>query len=566
MTTSLRLLLIEDSEDDAALVVRELSRGGYNVTATRVDTADALIAALEQDRWDIAIADYTMPRFSGTDALALLREYNRDIPFLFVSGTIGEDAAVAAMRSGAHDYLMKGQLKRLVPAVERELREVGVRRARKTAEERLTHLAYHDPLTDLPNRLSLHDRLEQAVLTSHRTGDPLALIVLDLDGFKTINDSLGHDAGDRALQQVAARIRTTLREVDTVARLGGDEFALMLPRTDGHGAERAVRKVLDALQQPLVIDGRPLVVGGSFGIAWLPEHGPTGDALLQQADIAMYVAKSAELGFAVYAADRDRQAHDRLTAITELRDGIEQDQFVCEYQPILDLHSGAVLAIEALARWRHPRLGWLPPSEFIDLAEQTGLIEPLTMGLLDRALADWAAPDARVGVPIAVNLSPRSLRDLDLPDRIASILRLRGADPSTLILEITENFVMADPERSAACLARLHDTGVRLAVDDFGTGYSSLNYLRQLPVDLLKIDRSFVSGPATGDAAIVQSAIDLGHHLGLIVIAEGVESAVIQERLRILGCDGAQGMFIAPPAAAVDIRRWVLRQRTVDGL
>src|SRR5712692_3763449 len=227
MTTSLRVLLIEDFEDDAALVIRELSRAGYDVTATRVDTADALIAALEQDRWDIAIADYTMPRFSGIDALALLREYNADIPFLFVSGTIGEDAAVAAMRSGAHDYIMKGQLKRLVPAVERELREVGVRRARKTAEERLTHLAYHDPLTDLPNRLLLHDRLEQAVLAAHRTGDPFALIVLDLDGFKTINDSLGHDAGDRALQQVAARIRATLREVDTVARLGGDEFALI---------------------------------------------------------------------------------------------------------------------------------------------------------------------------------------------------------------------------------------------------------------------------------------------------------------------------------------------------
>ena len=562
MKPALRVLLVEDSEDDAALVVRELSQGGYDVTSTRVDTADGLVAALEDHQWDLAIADFSMPRFSGTAALALLRKHNAHIPFIFVSGTIGEDTAVAAMRSGAHDYIRKGQLKRLVPAIERELLEVGVRRARKLAEEQLEYLAYHDPLTELPNRRLLQQRLEQAVLAAQQTGEPVSLIVLDLDGFKAINDSLGHYAGDQVLKQVGIRLRATFRERDSVARLGGDEFAMVLPRTNGAAAERAVRKVLRSLDQPVMLDGQALVVAGSFGIAWYPEHGPTAEALLQQADIAMYVAKSADLRFASYSAERDRPAQGRLALITELRDGIKADQFSCEYQPIIDLRTGAVIAVEALARWQHPRLGPLLPSEFIDLAEQTGLIEPLTMVLLDKALAEWAAPGSTLGIPVAVNLSPRCLRDAHLPERIAECLRVHGAEATALELEITENVVMADPAGSARCLAVLRDMGVRLAIDDFGTGYSSLSYLRHLPVHMLKIDRSFVMDLATHDEVIVQSAIGLAHNLGLTVVAEGVESAAIHARLRALGCDSAQGWFIARPGPAAAIRAWVTQHST----
>lgn len=561
MTPTLRVLLIEDSEDDAALVLRELSRAGYAVTSERVDTAQALIAALEQGPWDFAIADYTMPGFSGTAALALLREYGADVPFIFVSGTIGEDAAVAAMKAGAQDYVMKGNLKRLVPAVERELREVTVRRSQRQAEARLAHLAYHDLLTDLPNRALLHDRLQQAILGAQRAHEPLAVSVLDLDGFKAINDSLGHEAGDRTLQQVAARLRAIVRKVDTVARLGGDEFALVLPRTDGEQAMRVARKVLDALKQPVLLGHRSVTVSGSFGIAWLPEHGSNSDALLQKADIAMYVAKSGGLGIVIYAPKRDRPAHRKLAVLTELRAGIERDQFVCEYQPIVSLHTPAVVGIEALARWRHPRRGLLPPCEFIHLAEQTGLIVPLTMLLLDKALAAWARPGSPLTIPVAVNLSVRTLREPDLPDRIDDILRLRGVPGSALVLEITENLMMADLLHGIACLSRLHDKGVTLAIDDFGTGYSSLSYLRQLPVDQLKIDRSFIAGLAQHDDAIVRSTIDLAHDLGLQVVAEGVESAAVLERLHELGCDAAQGNFIARPGPAPQIRRWVAQRR-----
>ncbi|MGH9314934.1 MAG: putative bifunctional diguanylate cyclase/phosphodiesterase [Vicinamibacterales bacterium] len=558
--TRLRLLLIEDSEDDTALLVRELARAGYDVTSERVDTPEGLTAALERQRWDIAIADYTMPRFSGTAALTLLRQHDAEMPFIFVSGTIGEDVAVGAMRTGAHDYIMKGSLKRLVPAVERELREAASRLSRKQAEARLVHLAYHDPLTDLPNRVLLHDRLEQAILAAEQAGAPLGLLILDLDGFKAINDSLGHQVGDRVLQELAARLRALLRDGDTVARLGGDEFAFVLPRTDSDGAALAAREILRALGRPFVLDGRPLELRGSIGITWFPEHGSDADVLLQKADIAMYVAKGGSLGYACYAPDRDRHAHRRLTLMTELRDGIASGQFSFDYQPIVSLQSGAVWSVEALARWDHPRQGRLPPGEFIELAEQTGLIEPLTLVLLDKALAEWSATDAGPSIPVAVNLSPRSLRDPGFPDQVADVLRRRQASPSAIVFEITENFVLSDTTRSMTCLSRLHEMGVKLAIDDFGIGYSSLSYLRRLPVDRLKIDRSFVSGLMSGDDAIVRSTIDLAHNLGLTVVAEGVESAEARDRLLELGCDAAQGNFIAKPGPAADIRRWVARQ------
>jgi diguanylate cyclase (GGDEF)-like protein len=556
--TTRRVVLIEDSEIDAKLVLRELTEAGYTIVSEQVDTEDALVEALERHGpWDIALADYTMPRFSGTAALAVLRDRHPEMPFIFVSGTIGEDIAVEAMRAGAHDYIMKGNLKRLVPAVERELREAAVRRSRRRAEERLVHLAYHDLLTDLPNRVLLHDRLQQAVLNSLRTHEPLAVMVLDLDGFKMINDAFGHRIGDSVLQQVATRLRELVRDVDTVARLGGDEFALVLPRTDGDQAVLIARKVLQAFAQPFVVGDSVVALSGSFGVAWMPEHGSNTDALLQKADDAMYVAKSGGFGISVYAPERDRQAHRTLAAMTELREGIERDEFLCEYQPIVSLHTDTVIGIEALARWRHPRRGLLLPSEFIDLSERTGLIEPLTLLLLEKALGEWTRPGFEWTFPVAVNLSVRSLRDPELPDRIADVLHLHDAPPSMLVLEITESVIMKDPLHCRTCLCRLHDKGVRLVIDDFGTGHSSLSYLQHLPVDELKIDRSFVMRLTDRDDVIVHSTIELAHKLGLKVVAEGVESAAVLERLRELGCDAAQGIFIARPGPAQQIRRWV---------
>jgi diguanylate cyclase (GGDEF)-like protein len=565
VTSTLRLLLIEDSPDDAALVVRELVRGGYDVECDCVDTPDALVASLKRQSWDITIADYTMPGFTGTAALTLVRQHDADLPFIFVSGTIGEDAAVAAMRTGAHDYIMKGSLKRLVPAVEREMRDAGVRRERRRVEQRLAHLAYHDPLTDLPNRTLLHDRLDQATRIANREGTSLALLLLDLNGFKEINDTLGHHAGDRVLQCIASRLRTTLREADTVARLGGDEFAVLLPLADLDGALLAAQKLLQEVEQPCVIDHKALSVRASLGIACFPEHGSTADTLLQKADVAMYSAKTDGVGISVYAPNRDRNTHRRLTLIAELRKGLDENQFFLEYQPILHLRTNLIIGVEALVRWKHPQHGRVLPGRFIHMAEQTGLINPLTTIVLETAIREWSQQPTSPPLTVSVNLSPRTLRDPMLPHRIAGMLAVFSAPHASLALEITENILMSDPSRSMDCLKRLHELGVRVVIDDFGTGYSSLSYLHRLPADELKIDRSFVAGLMGGqDEVIVRSTIDLAHNLGLTVVAEGVENAEVQARLLAMGCDAAQGTFISPPASASIIRER-MREQNLHG-
>jgi diguanylate cyclase (GGDEF)-like protein len=302
--TPLRVLIVEDSEADTELLRRELMRAGYDPACERVETADAMGAALDRQDWDIVISDYTMPRFNGLEALQLVQQRKLDIPFIIVSGTIGEDRAVAAMKAGAHDYIMKGNYARLLPAVERELREAQVRLEGRRAQERVQYLAYYDPLTDLPNRTLFTDRLQQAVLIGRRKKHCFALMFMDLDRFKDINDTLGHHAGDQVLQQAAACIKSCMRESDTVGRMGGDEFAILLPTVSRRsGATTMARKILAALIKPLQIGNRNLEIGASLGIALFPEHGNETDNLMRAADAAMYEAKHTQSGFKVYSPD-----------------------------------------------------------------------------------------------------------------------------------------------------------------------------------------------------------------------------------------------------------------------
>jgi diguanylate cyclase (GGDEF)-like protein len=391
---------------------------------------------------------------------------------------------------------------------------------------------------------------------------------MDLDRFKEVNDTLGHAAGDLLLVEVARRLEQALRASETVARLGGDEFAMVLPGTDGRGAEAAARRLLDAVERPFVVadQGIDLDVRGSIGIALYPSDGQTADELLRRADVAMYVAKRAGSGAIMYSAEQDEHSPTRLTLAGELRRALQGDSaesgFELHYQPQVVLASGALSGVEALARWRHAQRGWVPPEEFIALAERTGLIRPLTERVLEMALAQcrwWR--ESGLEVPVAVNLSMRDLQVPTLPETIRELLA-RHAVPSRLLrLEVTESVLMADPARALATLARLRALGLEVAIDDFGTGYSSLAYLADLPADTLKIDRTFVQELAARPrhAAIVRSTVELAHDLGLRVIAEGVEDAQTWGALAALGCDEAQGYLTGPPMAPGELAAW-LRQ------
>ena len=432
---------------------------------------------------------------------------------------------------------------------------------RKEAADR-RHEALHDSLTGLPNRTLFAHRLGQQA-ESYRTGGQgrAGVMLIDLDRFKEVNDTLGHHNGDILLQQVAQRLGTALRGCDTVARLGGDEFAILLPQQDGEDrVMRAAQRIVDVLQQPFELEGLSVDVGASIGVAMFPEHGTDPTVLLQRADVAMYEAKGADRRVVLYSPERDQNSPARLTLATELRHAIAEDQLEVFYQPKARVGDSAITGVEALVRWRHPERGLLNPVDFIGVSEQTGLITPLTMFVLRTALrqcAEWSAAGHEIGV--AVNLAVRSLLDSELHNQIASLLAETGVAAHRLTLEITESSVMVDPPRTIASLRRLATAGIRLSVDDFGTGYSSLAYLRHLPVHEVKIDRSFIFRIASDptDAAIVRSIIDLSHTLGLETVAEGVEDRVAWDRLRQMGCDEVQGYFLSRPLSAANLGEWL---------
>jgi len=559
MGTPLRVLIIDDSDDDAQLLVRQLRSGGYEPEYERVDSAANLVAALAGHEWDIVFGDYTMPNFSGTRALALVRERGLEMPFIFLSGTIGEEIAVRAMKAGAQDYIMKGNLKRLLPAVERELREALIRHERRRAEERLTYLAHHDVLTGLPNRALFLDRLGQALHDAHRTGRHVGVAFLDLDRFKHINDSLGHGTGDQLLKVVAARLAATVRRGDTVARHSGDEFTLILADVaHADDAARVAQKILDHLAKPFEAAGRELFVSASLGIALYPGDARDAETLLRNADLAMYRAK--EVGrnnYQFYTAEMTARAIDNLSLENALRHALGRNELLLHYQPVVETGTGRVVSVEALARWRHPQRGLIPPDQFIPLAEETGLIAPIGAWTMRTACVQCCAWE-RSGCPalrMAVNLSARHFQEQDLAGAVLQMLHDTGLPPQRLDLEITESVLIQDADAAQAVLGALRDAGIRLTLDDFGTGYSSLSYLKRFPVDTIKIDRSFVCDiPADpDDAAIATAIIAMAHRLGIQVIAEGVETPEQYEFLRAEGCDFMQGYLFSPPEPAEEL-------------
>jgi diguanylate cyclase (GGDEF)-like protein/PAS domain S-box-containing protein len=432
---------------------------------------------------------------------------------------------------------------------------------RKQAEATIQHMAFYDTLTKLPNRNKLYDCLLNAIRTDSGQGKPMAVLLMDLDHFKEINDTLGHQRGDLLLKEVGVRLKSVLFEPDVVARLGGDEFAILLPKlASPDDINLVIQKIITAVGAPFMIESLPIAVEASIGVALYPDHGENPDSLMQRADVAMYRAKESGSGYLIYDAKHDQHSPRRLSLIGELREAIEKDHLFLHYQPKISLKTKRVIGVEALVRWQHPEYGFVPPDQFILPAEQTGLIHPLTRWVLKTALRQCQAwRQAGLNLPVSVNLSARNLHDPQFPDHLAELLKTTGALPEQLELEITESAIMADPQRALEVTTHLRTMGLRFALDDFGIGYSSLAYLKKLPVDSIKIDKSFVIDMARDedDVLIVLSTINLAHNLGLKVVAEGVETEKILDQLSAFGCDEAQGYYMSKPLPVDDLNRWL---------
>jgi diguanylate cyclase (GGDEF)-like protein len=476
------------------------------------------------------------------------------LPYAPIAASIERQNGKIQIMLAAGLLLLWGTLLTVVSLASQRLR----RQAAEKEEQALS-----DGLTGLPNRTMFTDLVQSTLSGAGRRKHAGAVMLMDLDRFKDVNDTLGHHNGDLLLQRIASRLDSVLRNTATVARLGGDEFAILL--TDAGDRQQVVpvvRRILKVLEEPVVVGGLALQVEASIGIAMFPEHGRTVDAVMRAADVAMYVTKEQRSGYEFYDEQRHEHRHDagRLALIGELRRAMDETELVLFYQPKVALRDGKVKGVEALARWHHPERGLLSPDEFIPLAERSNLLRPMTLYLIDTALRQansWRSKGFDISV--AVNLSMQNMLDLRLPNDLARLLTSWRLPAGSLELEITESTIMADHRRATTILSRLSKMGVRLSIDDFGTGYSSLAYLQELPVDVIKIDKSFVMEmhQDAGNATIVQSTVDLGHNLGLEVVAEGVETVESYNTLARLGCDYAQGYFLSKPLSPDKMSVWL---------
>jgi diguanylate cyclase (GGDEF)-like protein len=543
------VLLVEDNPGDARLVkefLAETSNAQFNLT--HVDRFGEAFRRLAETSFDVVLLDLSLPDAQGLGTVRRIHMEFPAVPIVVLSGMNDEALAVQAVQGGAQDYLVKGEgggsllMRSMRYAIER-----------KQSEERLAYLAQYDHLTGLANRALFRDRLNQALARAERNNQSMALMFLDLDHFKSINDTLGHDAGDQLLKEVAKRLKSCVRKTDTVARIGGDEFTVILEGIASNQDPIIVaQKIIDKLSTPFIAAGQEVFSGISVGITVYPDDGETARELLKYADRAMYRAK--DLGcnnYQFYAADLNLRATERLTFRNSLYHALDRDQFMLYYQPQVEVNTGKIVGVEALLRWQLPQFGVLRPDRFIGIAEETELIAPIGEWVLRTACAkcrEWLDK----GVPplnMSVNISARQFRRPDLASMIEEILHDTGLNPRRLELELTEGTLMENTDVSITTLTHLKEMGVRVSVDDFGTGYCSLSYLRRFALDSLKIAQPFIDDItlSSDDAAISLAVIALAHSLRLSVIAEGVETQAQLDILKKQGCDIAQGFLFSHP-------------------
>ncbi len=553
----LRLLLVEDSEDDARLLYSELRQTNSEVSYRRVDCAEEMRAALLEAEWDIVISDHSMPRFSSLEALDLLKECGKDIPFIIYSGDVSEHVEVAAMCSGAQDSIEKGNFARLLPAIEREIHGAAIRRAKEQADAHVHKLAFYDSLTGLPNRNLFCNHVNGKI--AQTTGRSATICLLDIDRFLRVNNCFGYKVGDALIRQIAERLQQCVPEDGMVARSGSDEFAVVL---DGAASEDEARLATDRIRQAFA---KPFTEGGlefylcvSIGIVTSPRDGNDVQELLINAETAMFRAKS--LGgnnYQFYAREMGVAAGAQLVLESGLRKAVARQELVLEYQPSLDAASGRLTGVEALVRWQHPEMGVLLPDDFIPLANESGLIMEIGNWVLRTACRQakrWH-DSGHPGLRLAVNISAVQFWQPGLVQSVAQVLAETGLEAQCLELEISESVLMRNVDATLMTLQALKSMHIRISVDDFGTGYSSLSYLRRFPIDILKIDRSFscevVRDPES--AAIVRAIGALARGLGLMTVAEGVETAEQFEFFRGQQCDRVQGFLFCEPRPVEEI-------------
>jgi diguanylate cyclase (GGDEF)-like protein len=563
MTSPLKILLVDDDDVDRMTIRRALQQSGLNFELSEaVDGAGAL-QACGVERFDCVFLDYRLPDSDGATIFrSMLEDHDSAAAVIFLTGEEDEELALRLMGSGAVDYLNKADISASV--LKRAVRYAS---ARQNFHTQLAELARTDVLTGLPNRSSLESVLTKAVAQAKRSGTLAAVALLDLDHFKNINDTMGHSAGDRLLKMTANRLTSVVRETDTVMRLGGDEFVVIAPNMQSaDGAAIHAQKLIDALRLPFPAEDQDLFVSTSVGIALAPIDGADSDTLLQSADLALYKAKADGRGkFHFYNEQMNDEAQEYRQIEAKLRQALSGNEFILHYQPKVDIDTGEIVGMESLIRWDQPDRGMIAPDDFIPVAEKCRLIVEIGEWVLYEACRqniEWQ----KAGMPplnCSVNLSPQQLKDSQLVETIDKVLDKTGFDPTCLEVEITESAILDNIEGITALLRLLRMRGISVSIDDFGTGYSSLTHLKQLPVDKLKIDRSFVSNimGMDGDAEITSATISLGHKFGLQVIAEGVEEKTQLDFLRAEGCDQAQGYYLSRPLPADGFAEWFHRNQ-----
>ena len=557
------LLLIEDNPGDVALISELLLSVRPN--EYRIESAMTLAEGLNQlknNYYDVVISDLSLPDSDGLQIIGRLQDVEDRAPIIVMTGNDNQQVAVQAVQQGAQDYLVKGQGDGHLIG-----RAIDYSIERKKVEKGLSYLAQYDALTGLANRVLFKERLARSLIRADRNNTYVALMFIDLDRFKNVNDTLGHDAGDRLLIEVSKRLSGVVREGDTIARLGGDEFTIILEEIKREEVvSQIATKLLSQMTDPFEIDGMEIFVTPSIGITMYPQDSTDAGSLLKNADTAMYRAKdTGRNGFQFYTADMNTRSIARLDLESKLRRSLEHDEFVLYYQPKIDLASQRMIGTEALIRWRHPELGILPPGEFIPLAEEIGMIESIGNWVIKTAckqIAEWQE-QYNVTLPVAVNISARQFRNPGFVPYIDTVLQEFQLEPSCLEIEITESAIMEQTRQTSLAMKQLKERNIRVSIDDFGTGYSSLNYLRRFMIDTLKIDRSFVQEitEGTDEAAITCAIIALGKSLNMNVVAEGVETGEQAKFLFKNGCNEAQGYHFSKPIPAEEITHYMQHQQ-----